>query len=52
MAEDLARGRRTEADAILGAILREGESVQERAPVVRALLALMHAAESEREGPA
>ena len=52
MAEDLARGRRSEADAILGAILREGERVQETAPVVRALLALMHAAEGERGGPA
>ena len=46
MAEDLARGRRTEADAILGAAVRAGREAGEPTPVLDALLALMTAAES------
>ena len=45
MAEDLARGRRTEADAILGAAVRAGREAVEPTPVLDALLALMRAAE-------
>lgn len=49
MAEDLARGRRTEADAILGAAGRAGREAGEPTPVLDALLALMNAAESRRD---
>ena len=45
MAEDLARGRRTEADAILGAATRAGREASEPTPVLDALHALMRAAE-------
>lgn len=46
MAEDLARGRRTEADAILGAASRAGRKASTPTPVLDALLALMNAAEA------
>ena len=46
MAEDLARGRRTEADAILGSASRAGREARGPTPVIDALLALMNAAES------
>ena len=46
MAEDLARGRRTEADAILGAAVRAGREAGEPTPVLDALLALLDVAES------
>jgi 2-dehydropantoate 2-reductase len=46
MAEDLARGRHTEADAILGAVVRGGREAGEATPVLDALLALMRAAEA------
>ena len=46
MAEDLARGRRTEADAILGAAARAGAEAGEPTPVIDALLSLMNAAEA------
>lgn len=48
MAEDLARGRPTEADAILGPILRGAREAGLETPVLEALAALLHAAESER----
>jgi len=46
MAEDLARGRRTEADAIVGAATRAGLEAGEPTPVLDALLALIVAAET------
>ena len=46
MAEDLARGRRTEADAILGSASRAGREAMVPTPVIDALLALMNAAEA------
>jgi 2-dehydropantoate 2-reductase len=46
MAEDLARGRRTEADAILGAAARAGREAGEPTPVLDALHAMMAAAEA------
>lgn len=48
MAEDLARGRRTEAEAILGAVAREARALPppgEPVPVIEALLQLILAAE-------
>jgi len=45
MSQDLARGRRTEIDAIAGAIVRAGESTGEPTPILRALLALIRSAE-------
>jgi 2-dehydropantoate 2-reductase len=46
MAEDLARGRRTEADAIVGAAVRAGREAGKPTPVLDALLALMTTAEA------
>jgi 2-dehydropantoate 2-reductase len=52
MAEDLARGRPTEAEAILGPILRGAREATLEAPVIEALAALLRAAESRPEsGP-
>jgi 2-dehydropantoate 2-reductase len=45
MAEDLARGRPTEADAILGALLRAAREEGEPAPVLAALAVLIRTAE-------
>jgi 2-dehydropantoate 2-reductase len=45
MAQDLARGRRTEIEAIAGAIVRASERSAAPAPVLRALLALVRVAE-------
>jgi 2-dehydropantoate 2-reductase len=46
MSQDLARGRRTEIDAIAGAVVQAAESAGEPAPVLRALHALVRAAEA------
>jgi len=48
MAEDLARGRPTEADAILGAAIRAARAVDLAAPVCESLWTLIRAAESGR----
>lgn len=48
MAEDLSRGRPTEADAILGPILRAARQERLDTPVLDALDALMRAAEADR----
>lgn len=45
MAQDLLRGRRTEIDAIAGEIVRAAERLGEPVPVLRALHALVRAAE-------
>jgi 2-dehydropantoate 2-reductase len=45
MAEDLARGRPTEAEAILGPILRAAAELEMETPVIEALAALLRAAE-------
>jgi 2-dehydropantoate 2-reductase len=50
MAEDLARGRPTEADAILGVLLRTAREEGVPAPVLAALAVLIRTAES-RSGP-
>jgi ketopantoate reductase len=47
MAEDLARGRPTEADAILGPILRAAAEERLEAPVLESLATLLRSAESE-----
>lgn len=49
MAEDLARGRPTEAEAILGPILRGAREATLETPVIEALMALLRAAESRPE---
>ncbi len=46
MAEDLARGRQTEADAILGVLIRTAREEDVPAPVLAALAVLMRTAES------
>jgi len=46
MAEDLAHGRRTEADAIIGAVVRAGRQIGEPVPVLEGIRALILAAES------
>jgi 2-dehydropantoate 2-reductase len=46
MAQDLARGRRTEIEAIAGAIVQAAEPFEEPVPVLRALLSLVQAAEA------
>ena len=46
MAEDLAHGRRTEIDAIVGSIVREAAAQKRAVPVLEALLALVRAAEA------
>lgn len=46
MAEDLAHGRPTEADAIVGAIVRTGRELAEPVPVLEGLWALIKAAEA------
>ena len=46
MAEDLARGRRTEAEAIIGAVVRAARQVGEPVPVLEGIRALVLAAES------
>ena len=46
MAEDLTHGRRTEADAIIGAVVRAGHQVGEPVPVLEGIRALILAAES------
>jgi 2-dehydropantoate 2-reductase len=46
MSEDLARGRRTEADAIIGAVVRAGHQIGEPVPVLEGIRALLQAAES------
>lgn len=46
MAEDLARGRRTEAEAILGSLLRAAREEGLRTPVLESLLALIQVAEA------
>ena len=51
MAEDLARGRRTEADAIIGAVIRAGRQVGEPVPVLEGIRALLQAAESNAADP-
>lgn len=48
MAEDLARGRRTEAEAILGAAIRASRDGGGEAPVLEALRALVLAVEASR----
>jgi len=45
MAEDLAHGRRTETDAIIGAVIRAGRQVGEPVPVLEGIRALISAAE-------
>lgn len=53
MAEDLARGRPTEADAILGPILQAARAGRIETPVLLALASLLRAAEqAEPESPA
>ena len=49
MAEDLARRRPTEIDAIVGSIVREAAALQVTVPVLEALLALVRAAEAPRK---
>lgn len=44
MAEDLAHGRRTEVDDIVGAVVRAGRHVGEPVPVLEAIWALLRAA--------
>ena len=51
MAEDLARGRPTEAGAILGPILRAAREEGLETPVIAALAELLRAAEAERVEP-
>lgn len=46
---DLLRGRKTEVDALNGAVVRHGARVRVRAPVNAALVRLVH--EAERAGP-
>lgn len=46
MAEDLARGRRTEIDAIVGSIVREAAAQGRPVPVLDALLTLVRTAEA------
>jgi len=48
MAEDLARGRTTESDAILGAVLREGAAAGVPTPVVAALSERLATREARR----
>ena len=48
MAEDVAHGRRTEADAIVGAILREGEAAGLPTPVAASLAERLERPTSER----
>jgi len=50
MAEDLARGRPTEADAILGPILRAAAEERMTTPVLAALAVLLRAAEADDDG--
>ncbi len=50
MLQDLDRGRRTEIDAISGAVLREAERGHVEAPLNRALLALVKAREAPFRG--
>jgi 2-dehydropantoate 2-reductase len=50
MLQDLDRGRRTEVDAITGAVLREAERAEIGAPLNRALFALVRARESAFRG--
>jgi 2-dehydropantoate 2-reductase len=50
MAQDLARGRRTEIDAIAGAVVSAAERTGASAPVLRALLTLVRAAETYGRG--
>ncbi len=45
MAEDLARGRITEVDAIVGSIVRAARNLREPAPILEGLDALIRAAE-------
>lgn len=51
MLQDLDRGRRTEIDAITGAVLREAEKAGVQTPVNRALFALVKAREAARLQP-
>lgn len=46
MSEDLAHGRRTEADAIIGSVVRAAHDVDEPVPVTQGLWSLMRVAES------
>lgn len=48
MAEDLSRGRPTEADAILGAAIRAARDAGVMTPVLESLASLIRAAETER----
>jgi len=50
MSQDLAAGRRTEIDAIAGAVVRAAEAAGEPAPVLRALDALVRAVEAPSAG--
>jgi 2-dehydropantoate 2-reductase len=50
MAQDLARGRRTEIDSIAGAVVRAAEGLGAPAPVLRALFALVSATETRPSG--
>ncbi|HEY6572869.1 MAG TPA: ketopantoate reductase C-terminal domain-containing protein, partial [Candidatus Eisenbacteria bacterium] len=48
MAEDLARGRTTESDAILGAVLREGAAAGVATPVVASISERLATLEARR----
>ena len=48
MAEDVARGRPTEADAILGAVIREGKAACVATPLAASVAARLSGAESRR----
>jgi 2-dehydropantoate 2-reductase len=48
MAQDLARGRRTEADAIVGSVVREGEAAGVPTPVVASFRVLLAEIEDAR----
>jgi 2-dehydropantoate 2-reductase len=49
MTEDLDRGRRTEADAILGSVVRAARDVGEPVPVLDGVYALIQDAEASRQ---
>ena len=50
MAEDLARGRRTEIDAIVGSMVRVAAAQRLPTPILEALISLVRAAEANRGG--
>jgi 2-dehydropantoate 2-reductase len=51
MAQDLSRRRRTEVDAIAGAVVRAADDLGTPAPLLKALLVLVRAAESPTDRP-